>query len=580
MLGPPATVEVLAGGAQTVPIGGVAPIATRVRVKDAGGAALPNVAVIFSIEAGDGSVTPTRVVTGTDGTAEATTWTMGPVAGVNTLRAAVENTTVGNTISVTAVVIPPSSVAAVGTANFVGFAGQPLTALPVLEVRDGFGALKPGVTVSFTVTQGGGSVSGGTVVTNGAGRAAPTGWTLGPIAGVNQLTAQLPTGESFTFTAQGLAANITTLEIVSPSAQSGTLGFQVPILPRVRVRDALGNTIPNIPVAFALTSAGDATLSGLIGISDANGIASPQDWKLGRVNPASTLAATVPGFVGPRAEFTATGTARQFVIDLRLLTTMKASQRDAFVTAAERWMAIIIEDIDDLNVSRPARDCGNNSPALNEFVDDVIIFATVEGIDGPGGILGSAGPCTIRSVTALPVIGRMRFDAADLDTREATNQLVPLILHEMGHVLGFGTIWTDRGVISDRGSADPIFVGTQALALWPTLTLGYVGRPVPLENSFGPGTADAHWRESVFRAELMTGFIESPGVPMPLSRMTIASMRDLGYVVNYSAGDAFAGSLVAMLRELNSVPSRLNEVLTSPTSTVDPTGVVRPIVRP
>lgn len=577
MLGPPATMEVIAGGAQSIPVGGVAPIAPKVRVKDANGAALPNVAVLFSIDAGGGTVTPTRVLTGADGTAEATTWTMGATTGTNVLRAAAENTTVSNTIAVIAIAVPPSSMAAVGSANFVAFAGQPLSTLPVVEVRDGFGAAKPGVTVTFTVTLGGGTVTGGTAVTNAAGRASPTGWTLGPTAGVNELTASLPSGERFIFTSQGLGANITALQATSPTTQTGTLGFQVPLIPRVRVVDALGAPVPNIPVAFALSGFGDATLSGTLGISDANGIASPQDWKLGRVNPTSTVVATVPGFAGPRAEFTATGTAKPFVIDLRLLTAMKAAQRDAFVTAATRWMSIITDDITDLQITRPAGDCGTGTPAMDEFVDDVVIFAAVENIDGPGGILGSAGPCTIRSPSALPAVGRMRFDDADLLTRETNGQLLPLILHEMGHVLGFGTIWTDRGVITDKGGLDPIFIGTQALALWPTLTLGYAGRPVPVENSFGPGTADAHWRESVFRAELMTGFIESPGVPMPLSRMTIASMRDLGYVVNYDAADAFAGSLVAMLREINSVPTRINEVVMLPTTSVDSRGISRTI---
>jgi hypothetical protein len=67
---------------------------------------------------------------------------------------------------------------------------------------------------------------------------------------------------------------------------------------------------------------------------------------------------------------------------------------------------------------------------------------------------------------------------------------------------------------------------------------------------------------------------------MPLSRLTIASMRDLGYVVNYDAGDAYAGSLMARLMELNSVPTRLNEVIMRPTTSVDERGVVRPITSP
>ena len=53
----------------------------------------------------------------------------------------------------------------------------------------------------------------------------------------------------------------------------------------------------------------------------------------------------------------------------------------------------------------------------------------------------------------------------------------------------------------------------------------------------GEGTRDGHWRESVFRTELMTGWIGSGTNPM--STMTIASLRDLGYAVNMAAADAY-----------------------------------------
>ena len=43
----------------------------------------------------------------------------------------------------------------------------------------------------------------------------------------------------------------------------------------------------------------------------------------------------------------------------------------------------------------------------------------------------------------------------------------------------------------------------------------------------------------------MTGYIEQPGVFMPLSRMTIATMQDLGYQVDYSKADLFVGNLRA-----------------------------------
>jgi hypothetical protein len=117
----------------------------------------------------------------------------------------------------------------------------------------------------------------------------------------------------------------------------------------------------------------------------------------------------------------------------------------------------------------------------------------------------------------------------------------------MGHVLGFGTTWVDRNLVVDWGGIDPIYTGFQATAIWPQFNqaLNYQGRPIPLEDDGPAGTRDAHWRESVFHTELMTGYVEGAGVPMPLSRLTIATLQDLGYEVNYAAADPFLGNLLA-----------------------------------
>jgi hypothetical protein len=47
-----------------------------------------------------------------------------------------------------------------------------------------------------------------------------------------------------------------------------------------------------------------------------------------------------------------------------------------------------------------------------------------------------------------------------------------------------------------------------------------------------------HWREEIFNTELMTHEAEFDGV-MPLSQMTIASLRDIGWLVNYGAADFY-----------------------------------------
>ncbi len=67
---------------------------------------------------------------------------------------------------------------------------------------------------------------------------------------------------------------------------------------------------------------------------------------------------------------------------------------------------------------------------------------------------------------------------------------------------------------------------------------GGASKRVPVENTGGPGTRGGHWREAVFRNELMSGFIATPD--NPISRMTVASLQDLGYDVNPDAAEPYA----------------------------------------
>jgi hypothetical protein len=138
----------------------------------------------------------------------------------------------------------------------------------------------------------------------------------------------------------------------------------------------------------------------------------------------------------------------------------------------------------------------------------------------------------------------MAFDSADLAEMETSGTLNDVITHEMGHVLGFGTIWTRKHLLKGKNTANPTFVGTTAKTEYGVLR-GSGPTPVPVENTGGPGTAGGHWRETVFRNELMSGFISAPG--NPLSRVTVGSLQDLGYMVNLDAAEPYA---LPNLREL------------------------------
>ncbi len=223
--------------------------------------------------------------------------------------------------------------------------------------------------------------------------------------------------------------------------------------------------------------------------------------------------------------------------------TPTAEQLEAFADAEARWEGIIVEGLPDIPLDLPAGLCGSNAPAIDETVDDLMILATVANIDGPGGILGQAGPCVLRSDTRLPILGLMRFDSSDLEALgfEGSEKLTDVIIHEMGHVLGIGVIWDDLGFLqspSRGGGLDPHFTGPQALAEFDFMGgNNYTGKKVPVENIGGAGTADSHWRESVLDIELMTGFIDQP--PNPLSRLTVASLADVGYVVDITQGENY-----------------------------------------
>ncbi len=237
------------------------------------------------------------------------------------------------------------------------------------------------------------------------------------------------------------------------------------------------------------------------------------------------------------------------------------ARQAVFEAAANRWAEVIIEDLSDVEVPAgqqgiPAnRACSFAHDAFVGTIDDLLIFASISPIDGEGGILGQAGPALIRS-NGKTTVGCMQFDSADVASLEAADSLNNVILHEMGHVLGIGTLWSltlsDGTVINDLLDFEangarcaeassftglPVFTGSDTKTEYSAL--GQTG-DVPVENEFGPGTQCGHWDEGIFDTELMTGFAEAANVSMPLSRLTIASLKDMNYEVSFASADNYA----------------------------------------
>jgi len=216
----------------------------------------------------------------------------------------------------------------------------------------------------------------------------------------------------------------------------------------------------------------------------------------------------------------------KFSIEVRFIKGLNSAQQAAFQGAANRWAQVVVGDFPRIRID-------------GEIIGALVIEASGINIDRGGGpqgnILGQSAPTDFLP-NGLPARGFMEFDTFDLGKMEADGSLKSVILHEMGHVLGIGSIWEEHGVLAGAGSANPRFTGKKADKEWVKLSRLPAAR-LPVENRGGAGTADSHWRETVFGSELMTGFIS--GTTQPLSRMTIASLADLGYKVRFTKADSF-----------------------------------------
>ena len=491
--------------------------------------------------------------------------------------------------SVTVTQVPAQFVKFAGDVQIDTVAGTLPTPITV-QVTDSTSHPIAGIIVTFAVTGGGGHVSSGSGTTDATGRAAVQ-WTLGGTPGSNSLSAAaaiaIP-GSPATFTASGVApGSRSSVAVKAGDGQHGLVGARLNFPPAVVLKDGAGTPIAGKAVTFAVTS-GNGAVTGANATTDAAGVATVGSWTV--TSGANALTATVTDtstIVGNPVTFTATGETQAYHIDVRFISSMTPAEQAAFTVSAAKWESVIFGDVPDAVTNLPAGACGKGTPALNETVDDVVIFASIDSIDGPGNILGSAGPCFVRSGTHLPIVGAMQFDSADVATLINAGAFGLVIQHEMGHVLGFGTVWKSDGLLatpSASGSScdstkDPHFIGSQGLAAFDQIGgATYVASAkVPVENRGGSGTCDGHWRESVFKNELMTGFLNVGSNPLSLE--TVASIGDLGYLVTYSAADPYVLSAPPVMG-LGKVIVLGNDIMQLPIRVVDAAGRVIATIPP
>jgi hypothetical protein len=448
---------------------------------------------------------------------------------------------------------------------------------------DGGGATTEQVTVALT-TPGSATLSGTKTVAIdwGAGQA-----TFGDLS-VDVADTYTLTATETGFTVTDATSASFTIAAAAPSSvsnpegdgQTGLVGYDLNEPPTVLVQDASSNPVQGATVDFVVTGGG-GSLSSSSAVTDADGKASV-DWTLGSGTGANTLSATVNG-TAITTNFTATGITSQYGIDVRFISAVDSTTGAAFDSAAARWARLVIGDVSDVPIIRAADHCfGEGEPAISETIDDVLIWASVVPIDGVGGVLGSAGFCYYRTADSIPLIGQMRFDSADLPWLIAGGQFEDVVLHEMGHVLGLGrTLWSWLGYLQNPSlpsspGVDTHFDGARAIAAFDALggTSYTGGAKVPVENAQGgSGTQDSHWRETVLGSELMTGFLNG-GAANPLSRLSVAALWDLGYLVNLAGADTYAQAFAAPPPGAGNPIHLQNDEYVGPVYGVDPSGTV------
>jgi Leishmanolysin len=223
------------------------------------------------------------------------------------------------------------------------------------------------------------------------------------------------------------------------------------------------------------------------------------------------------------------GAPRRYTIALRFTGTMSTSQRRTVEAAKLRW-----EEIVTCGVSRARYG--------KDIINGLLILVHTKTIDGKGNTVARARPewlvkrpFGIAVGAGLPALGKIIFDPSDLQRLEDHGLLYDTALHEIGHILGIGLLWKDKGLL--QGTRDnPTFTGPAAMAEYGKLTGSNTGKPVPVHCKGGPFTRNCHWRESTFDNETMT---PEGDRFMLLSRITVASLKDLGYEVNMDAAEAY-----------------------------------------
>lgn len=264
------------------------------------------------------------------------------------------------------------------------------------------------------------------------------------------------------------------------------------------------------------------------------------------------------------------------------------SQEAVFETAAAIWDLVITGYQVDSTLGGPVvfGGTGATGPVITAGALSAMPFGD------PGGVLAAGGVSTLVAFDladpaatdfVLSESGVVFVDTADIGALESSGALLDVALHEIGHVLGIGTLWDTSGVTFVDGSGSVIDINGQVVSVAGSGTFtGEAGLAafnaefdpegdatvVPIELEGGPGTADAHFDETTaftsnitglgLNQEILTGFLGP--APNFLSTLSVASLEDIGFTVDPTFQSATIAELAAIVTT-SAVPEPTGAVL-------------------
>lgn len=257
---------------------GAAPV---VLVVDAHDNPVAGVTVTFS-PSGTGKVRVTEATTDGNGLARAEAWTLGTIAGTQTLLASIANapSVAAVTFTATATPLPATHLKVTREPTVTPRAGIVMPTQPIVQVTDMYGNAIAVPNIPITaVVMGAAAISNAVATTNAAGAAAFSGMTITGTAGTYALKFNSPAYAAATSDIRLEAGTPASLEVVTQPSTTNASGLRLVVQPVVEIRDAYSNRvmIATHAVTAAVAPGSSQTLAGTVTVPAASGRATFTD---------------------------------------------------------------------------------------------------------------------------------------------------------------------------------------------------------------------------------------------------------------------------------------------------------------